>query len=115
MVAVTGDGGLMMCLGELATAKEHGCNITVIVINDATLSLIDIKQQRQQYESCGVRTSNIDLAACAGALGYRAWRVEEGDDIAPALREAFAGKGPALVDVVANAEGYGDQLTRIRG
>ncbi len=115
VVAVTGDGGLMMCLGELATAKEHGCNITVIVINDATLSLIDIKQQRQQYESSGVRTSNIDLAACAGALGLRAWRVEPDEGLAPVLSEAFAGKGPALIDVAANAEGYGDQLTRIRG
>jgi len=115
VVAVTGDGGLMMCLGELATAKEHGCNITVIVINDATLSLIDIKQQRQQYESCGVRTSGIDLAACAGAMGCRAWRVEADEDLAEVWNKAFAAKGPALIDVVADAEGYGDQLTRIRG
>lgn len=115
VVAVTGDGGLMMCLGELASAKEHGCNITVIVINDATLSLIDIKQQRQQYESRGVRTFSIDLAACAKAMGCRAWRVEPGTDIAAVLAEAFVSKGPALIDVVAEAQGYGDQLTRIRG
>jgi acetolactate synthase-1/2/3 large subunit len=115
VLAVTGDGGLMMCLGELATAVEHGCNITVIVINDATLSLIDIKQQRQQYESCGVRTTEINIAACADALGCRAWRVEPDADIAPVLSKAFAGKGPALIDVVVGAEGYGDQLTRIRG
>ncbi len=115
VVAVTGDGGLMMCLGELATAKEHGCNITVIVINDATLSLIDIKQQRQQYQARGVHTSGINIAACAEALGCRAWRVEPDADIAPVLSEAFAGKGPALIDVVADSEGYGDQLTRIRG
>jgi acetolactate synthase-1/2/3 large subunit len=115
VVAVTGDGGLMMCLGELATAVEHGCNITIIVINDATLSLIDIKQQRQQYQSSGVQTSGINIAACAEALGCRAWRVEPDADIAPVLKEAFAGQGPALIDVVADAEGYGDQLTRIRG
>ncbi len=115
VIAVTGDGGLMMCLGELATAMEHGCNITVIVINDATLSLIDIKQQRQQYEPRGVHTSGINIAACAEALGCRAWRVEPDDELDPVLSKAFACKGPVLIDVIANPEGYGDQLECIRG
>ena len=114
-IAVTGDGGIMMCLAELTTAVELGCKLTVIVINDAALSLIDIKQQRQQFQSRGVRYANTDLAACAGAMGCRAWRVEPGDDIAPVLREAFAVNGPTLIDVVASADGYGEQLTLLRG
>lgn len=115
VVAVTGDGGLMMCLGELATAKERCCNITIMVINDSTLSLIDVKQQRQQYESRGVQSSGINIAACAEALECRAWRVETDDALAPVLEKAFAVRGPTLIDVSSNAEGYGDQLTRIRG
>ncbi|MCH8953534.1 MAG: thiamine pyrophosphate-binding protein, partial [Proteobacteria bacterium] len=115
VIAVTGDGGLMMCLGELATAAALGCRLTVIVINDAALSLIDIKQQRQQLRSSGVRTASTDFAACAGALGCRAWRVAPGDDIAPVLSAAFAADGPTLIDVVANADGYGDQLAALRG
>jgi acetolactate synthase-1/2/3 large subunit len=115
VVAVTGDGGLMMCLAELTTAVVRGCRLTVIVINDAALSLIDVKQQRQQLRSCGVRYASTDLAACAGAMGCRAWRVEPGDDIAPVLGAAFAAGGPTLIDVVASAEGYGDQLVRLRG
>ena len=47
-VAITGDGGMMMSLAELSTAARLGANLTVIVLNDAALSLIDIKQQRQQ-------------------------------------------------------------------
>ncbi len=114
VVAVTGDGGMMMSQGELATAVAQGCQITVIVVNDAALSLIDIKQQRQQYRSRGVRTSRVDFAACAEAMGCRAWRVEPGEDLARALSEAFAVKGPSLVDVAASAEDYGNQLTRLR-
>ena len=114
VIAVTGDGGIMMCLAELTTAAARGCQLTVIVINDAALSLIDIKQQRQQYQSRGVRYANADLAACAGAMGCRAWRVEPGDDIAPVLSEAFAVNGPTLIDVVASADGYGDQLMLLR-
>ena len=85
------------------------------VINDAALSLIDIKQQRQQYLSNGVRYASADFAACAEAMGCRAWRVEPGEDIDPVLREAFAATGPTLIEVIANADGYGDQLTRLRG
>ena len=62
-----------------------------------------------------MRTASTDFAACAGALGCRAWRVAPGDDIAPVLSAAFAAGGPTLIDVVANADGYGDQLARLRG
>lgn len=115
VLAVTGDAGMMMCLSELATAVEQACNITILVINDAALSLIDIKQQRQQYKSSGVRYQSVDLAACAMALSCRAWRVEPRHDIRPILAEAFAQDGPTLIDVIANADGYSDQLVRLRG
>ena len=48
-------------------------------------------------------------------MGCQAWRVEPGDDIAPVLSAAFAADGPTLIDVVASADGYGDQLARLRG
>ena len=115
VLAITGDGGLMMCLSELTTAVERGCNITVVVINDAALSLIDIKQQRQQYKPRGVRYPSVDFAACAQAMGCAASRVEPGGDISAALKKAFAVNGPALVDVVCNSDGYGEQLVNIRG
>lgn len=115
VLAITGDGGLMMCLSELTTAVERGCNITVVVVNDAALSLIDIKQQRQQYQPRGVRYPSIDFAACARAMGCNASRVEPGGNVTSALRDAFAVNGPALVDVVCNPDGYGEQLLNIRG
>lgn len=115
VAAVTGDGGLLMCLAELTTAVERRCRIVVVVVNDAALSLIDIKQQRQQRKSRGVRYPGVNFAAAAEALGCRAWRVGAGDALAPALKEAFAGNGPALVDVVVDPSGYGDQLVALRG
>ena len=44
VVAFVGDGGLAMSLGELATAAERRCRIVIVVLNDAALSLIDLKQ-----------------------------------------------------------------------
>ena len=114
VAAVIGDGGLTMCLGELATAAERNCQLVVVVLNDAALSLIDIKQQRQQHKAIGVRTAPIDFAA-ARALGCRAWRVGLEEELAPAIEAAFAGDGPALIDVAVDPSGYGNQLAALRG
>ena len=115
VVAMTGDGGLHMCLAELATAARHRCRIVVVVFNDSRLSLIDIKQQRQQRASRGVRFGEMDHAAVAEGLGCRGWRVGETDPLAPALAEAFAHDGPALVDVVVDPGAYNAQYEALRG
>jgi acetolactate synthase-1/2/3 large subunit len=114
-IAFTGDGGLLMCLAELSTAARLGCNLTVVVLNDATLALIDIKQQRQQRPPSGVRTPAVDFAAAARGLGCQAWKVGPGDPLEPALRAAFAHQGPTLVDVTIDPSGYGAQLAALRG
>ena len=115
VVAFTGDGGLMMCLGELKTAVEHNCRIVIVVLNDSALSLIDIKQQRQQRASVGVRYPSTDFAGIAEALGYPSWHVDSHDDLTPAMTAAFAHAGPTLIDVTVDSSGYGDQLVALRG
>ncbi len=115
VLAVTGDGGLLMCLAELSTAARLGCRLCIVVLNDAALSLIDVKQQRQQRPPEGVRTPPVDFAAAARGLGCRAWSVGPGDPLEPALRAAFAEDGPTLIDVTIDASGYGAQLAALRG
>ena len=114
-VALIGDGGMMMCLSELATARRLGCRVTVVVFNDAALSLIDIKQRKRGLESRGVRYPRIDFAAAARALGCRAWSVGQGEALAPVLAEAFSGDGPTLIDVAVDPSGYAAQLDALRG
>ena len=115
VIAMTGDGGLHMCLAELATAARLGCRIVVVVFNDSRLSLIDIKQQRQQRESRGVRFGAMDHAAVAQGLGCRGWRVDATEPLTPALGQAFASDGPALVDVTVDPDTYNAQYEALRG
>jgi acetolactate synthase-1/2/3 large subunit len=115
VLAVTGDAGLMMCLAELTTAVERQCLIVVVVLNDAALSLIDIKQQRQQHLSRGVRYRRVDFAAAARALGCRAWRLEAEDALEAVVEAAFAGDGPAVIDITVDPSGYREQLAALRG
>ena len=114
-VALIGDGGMMMCLSELATARRLGCRVAVVVFNDVALSLIDIKQRKRGLESRGVRYPRIDLAAAARALGCSAWSVGEDEALEPVLAEALAGDGPALVDVTVDPSAYAAQLDALRG
>ena len=115
VLAVTGDGGLLMCLAELSTAARLGCRLCVLVLNDAALSLIEVKQQRQQQPPQGLRTPPVDFAAAARGLGCKAWSVAAGEPLDPALQAAFAEEGPTLVDVTTDASGYGAQLAALRG
>lgn len=115
VLAVTGDGGLLMCLAELSTAARLGCRLCVLVLNDAALSLIEVKQQRQQRSPEGLRTPPVDFAAAARGLGCRAWSVAAGEALEPALSAAFAEPGPTLIDVTTDASGYGAQLAALRG
>ena len=114
-IVMTGDGGLHMCLAELATAARLGCRIVVVVFNDSRLSLIDIKQQRQQRASRGVRFGAMDHARVAQGLGCSGWRVAATEPLAPALAEAFADDGPALVDVTVDPDAYNAQYEALRG
>lgn len=114
-LAFTGDGGFMMCASELALAAQAGANLVAVVFNDATLSLIDIKQQSRGMDQQGTTWPRPDFAQVAAGLGCRAWQVDNVTDYQMALQDAFAGEGPALIDVVLDPQGYTEQLAALRG
>ena len=114
-LAFTGDGGLLMCLGELATAVETRARIIVIVFNDGALSLIDIKQRQRKLASRGVRWARPDFAMAMRALGGRGYRARTLASYRRALAQACAGDGPALIDVQVDPSGYPAQLAAMRG
>jgi acetolactate synthase-1/2/3 large subunit len=60
VVALTGDGGLLMCAGELLTAARVSARVIVIVFSDRSLSLIEVKQQLRRYDPAGVEPSLIE-------------------------------------------------------
>ncbi len=111
VVAVTGDGGMSMCIAELATAIEQNLNITICVINDSALSLIDVKQQRQQRPSRGVRYPTHNYADIAKAYGWQARVATSPEDLATALQAT----GPKLIDIRIDPASYGEDLERLRG
>ena len=114
VVAFTGDGGLAMCLGELATAARHALAITVVVFNDARLALIDAKQEQRGFAPRGMRYPALDFATAAEGLGCRAVRVGEANGLDAAFAAA-AGDGPVVIDASVDPSGYREMFEAIRG
>lgn len=114
-VAMTGDGGLMMCMGELVTAAQQNAKLTTIVFNDGALSLIDIKRQEMQMPDLGFTWERPDFAAAARGFGCSAWRVSTEEALDSALQAAAASDGPCLIDVALDPDGYLEQMRSLRG
>jgi acetolactate synthase-1/2/3 large subunit len=115
VICFTGDGGLMMCMGELCTAIEAGARIVVVVFNDNALSLIDIKQQSRQLPSRGVRWRSHNFAQAMQALGGKGFEAINEAQYQEALRQALSHQGPSLIDVQIDPSGYSQQLKAMRG
>jgi acetolactate synthase-1/2/3 large subunit len=114
-VAFTGDGGLMMCVAELATAVDQRAQLVTVVFNDGALSLIDVKQQQRQLPNAGVRWGRADFAMVAEGFGVRGFRAQDEAGLVAAFDAAFAHDGPSLVDVQVDPAGYMQQLQAMRG
>jgi acetolactate synthase-1/2/3 large subunit len=115
VVALTGDGGLLMCLAELGTAARERLRVTVIVFNDRSLSLIRIKQERLGYPAAGVSLDGVDWQAAAAAFGVPAWRARNDDEMVRCLADAALTDGPALVEAVIDPASYPETLRAVRG
>jgi acetolactate synthase I/II/III large subunit len=103
VVALTGDGGFNMVLGELETARRLGIALTVIVVNNAASGYVKALQHLM-YGEGAYQSSDLvetDYAAAARALGCHGLRVEHPGELARALAQALANQGaPTVMDVV---------------
>ncbi|BDZ42335.1 hypothetical protein GCM10025865_16340 [Paraoerskovia sediminicola] len=100
VVALAGDGGLSMLMGELITARHYDLPVTVVLFNNATLGMVRLEMLVDGLPSFGTDSPDVDYAAVAAALGIPSRRVTDPADVRRALEEALAQPGPALVDVV---------------
>ncbi|RDV43100.1 ubiquinone-dependent pyruvate dehydrogenase [Leifsonia sp. ku-ls] len=100
VVALAGDGGLAMLLGELLTLRQNRLPVKIVVFNNSSLNFVEVEMKAAGFVNFGTGLENPDFAKVAEAVGFYGRRVEQPDDLEGALRDAFAHDGPALVDVV---------------
>jgi len=99
VIALTGDGGLAMLLGELLTLHQQQLPVKIVVFNNGALSFVELEMKAAGIPSFGTDLVDPDFAGIARAAGLFGARVEKAGELDDALRAAFAHDGPALVDI----------------
>jgi acetolactate synthase-1/2/3 large subunit len=90
VVAVMGDAGLEMGIGELATVRDLGLPVLIVVLQDERLALIDLKQRASGRPQSAVSFGATDFAAVAKAYGGEGVQVSTPEELEKAARAAFA-------------------------
>ncbi len=105
-IAVLGDGGLEMGLGELATLRDQGLPITILVLQDKSLALIELKQRQAGLAQAGVKLGATRFEDIAVACGGHGVRVTSADAARQALTEAYARQSFSVIVAEIEADSY---------
>ena len=102
-----GDGCFQMTCGELATAKRAGLALPVVVLDDALLGLIVIKQEQRQFGVYGTELgSGLPPEPPAHYFGVPTRSARTADQLDAALREAFEAVGPTVIHTAVDPAHY---------
>ena len=102
VVALTGDGGLMMCIHELHTLAAEAIDVTVVALNNDDYAIISEEAARSYDfpdQAYGWGETALDLASIAEGMGVHAERVTTQASLAEAMESARSRDGPSLVEV----------------
>ena len=106
VIAFTGDAGLEMVLGELATLRDLGLQVVIVVFVDASLALIELKQRATGRENLGVDFGHTDFAGIAGNMGGEGRVAADVETLEREIRAAFDRDGFTLIEVPVGRKAY---------
>jgi pyruvate dehydrogenase (quinone) len=102
VISLSGDGGFSMLMGDILTILQYALPVKLVVFNNSSLGFVAMEMKVAGLPPFGTDLKNPDFAAVANAMGILGIRVENPEDVQPALKRAFEHKGPVLLDVVVN-------------
>jgi len=100
VVSMSGDGGFTMLMGDFLTLIQSDLPVKIVLFDNSSLGMVELEMMVAGLPAFGTTNTNPDFAAIARAAGAFGVRVEKPKHVRGALRDAFAHKGPALVDIV---------------
>lgn len=104
VVSISGDGGFGQYLADFTTAVKYEMNITHILLNNHQLGKISKEQRAAQWNVWQTSLHNPNFAEYAKLCGAFGERVEKSEDLDRAISAALKHAGPALVEVMSDAE-----------
>ncbi|WP_434681438.1 ubiquinone-dependent pyruvate dehydrogenase [Pseudomonas sp. R1-18] len=100
VVALCGDGGLSMLMGDLLSIRQLNLPIKMVVFNNSSLGFVDMEMKAAGYVPHDTDFHETNFAGVALGAGILGIRVQSADELPAALRKAFDHPGPVLIDVV---------------
>ena len=100
IVCVTGDGGLVMNLGDIETAVRLKLDITLIVLNNGSYGMIEWKQEWGGMQRWGLGFGNPDFVKLAESFGAYGFRVEKKSDFEAIFQKAIKMKWLKIIDLI---------------
>lgn len=110
VVSFSGDAGLLMVAGDLATAAEMGQNTIFVVFVDRSLALIELKQRQRQMANKAVDFAHHDYAAIARAFGGNGVTVNSRDELRDALEDGLDAKTFTLIACEIDRKAYDGRI-----
>ncbi len=102
IIAMCGDGGISMLLGDLATIKQYNLPVKIIIFNNRTLGMVKLEMEVAGLPDNETDMENPDFALIGKAMGIESEAVKNPDDLPDAICRAFAHNGPYLLNVFTN-------------
>lgn len=107
VAAIMGDGGFLMTVGELATAKRLNLKIVFIVIYDNSLSLIRIKQEKKDFDiHYGTDLNELPETPTNHYFGVPVIQAVNLKEYKMALEKAFSSNGPVVIETIVDGSEY---------
>jgi pyruvate dehydrogenase (quinone) len=100
IVALCGDGGLSMLMGELLTLRQQRLPVKVVVFNNGSLAFVELEMKADGFVNFGTDLDNPSFAQIGAAVGLHAVRIEHPRQLGDGLRTALSHDGPALIEVM---------------
>ncbi|MDR6945209.1 thiamine pyrophosphate-dependent enzyme [Mucilaginibacter pocheonensis] len=99
VIALCGDGGLSMLLGDLATIVQYKLPVKIIVFNNSSLGMVKLEMEVAGLPDWQTDMYNPDFGQVAQAMGMKGINVKYPENVKEAIAEALAFDGPALVNI----------------
>jgi len=114
VIVVSGDGGIMMSIGELETAVRLKINLVVLILDDSGFGMIRSKQKDMNLSPFGLDFKNPDFVMMAESFGAVGHKIEKAKDLLPTLEKALNSKGVHIVACPINYEEANKTLGKIK-
>jgi pyruvate oxidase len=104
VVSVSGDGGFGQYMGDFTTAVKYNIDITHVLLNNAQLGKISKEQRAGEWPVWQTGLHNPSFAAYAKLCGGKGIKVTKVEQLESAFVEALTHPGPALVEIITDAD-----------